>query len=639
MNQITSDFFDVEFTFEFQEKEIIKCNRNEKLINIFKDYAKKKGLRLNYIYFLCNGNAIDDFEQTFEQLANEVNKENKEIKILVFKAGEENSSKINVFFLEIFNTKKYISEPNEKIKVICEKYEKESNFRPNSLIYIYEGKELDLDKTFADYINDKNDIFIKVCPKELIYIIFSYLGTLYSIECYKEDQIEDICENFASKNNINKNKVLFKYQGNSINQKQTLKEFLKGKNIININDIKIDVIDSHSPHCFTVHKVKIIIISIIVSAAVTASIIVYVKKRKKEKQPNPEPSDDPDYDEDNDYFIKTKYLSKNPKETIKLISDNFALNKIKNIKIDGSKITPKKSYTFNTKGEHDVYYYFESFSRDSLSHNGKGIFSGIENLIYAEFTEYNKFYPDVSFNEMFKNCINLKSVDLSKIKLDYIPGKSDINGQYYSSEYFNSINYMFYNCSSLTSVYFPSSNFYPQDMSYAFAFCSSLIFAVNIPISIHVTHMNNLFYNCKSIQVLNFTLFDSENNIIQYGVLNTSNLIDISQMFSGCSSLISIDLSWILTTNVSNYEGLFYNCDLLNDINIVTFTHNDLPDEKLTIFNDKIPLEPTIYMNKEFYDKIEDLIPKNMSKDKIKTKEFNGTHFIPSLNWQKKSLI
>ena len=631
MNQITSDFFDVEFTFDFQEKEIIKCNRNEKLINIFKDYAKKKGLRLNNIYFLCNGNAIDDFEQTFDQLANEVNIENKEIKILVFKAGEENSSKINVFFLEIFNTKKYISEPNEKIKVICEKYEKESNFRPNSLIYIYEGKELDLNKTFADYINDKNDIFIKVYPKELIYIIFSYLGTLYSIECYKEDQIEDICENFASKNNINKNKVLFKYQGNSINQKQTLKEFLKGKNIININDIKIDVIDSHSPHCFTVHKVKIIIISIIVSAAVTASIIVYFKTR--EEEPNP--------DEDNDYFIKTKYLSKNPKETIKLISDNFDLNKIKNIIIDGSKIAPKISYTFNTKGEHDVYYYFESFSRDSLSHNGKGIFSGIENLIYAEFTEYNKFYPDVSFNEMFKNCINLESVFLSIIKLDYIPGKSDKNGQYYSSEYFNSINYMFYICSSLNSVYFPSSNFYPQNMSYAFAFCSSLIFAVNIPISIHVTHMNNLFYNCKSIQVLNFTLFNSENNIVRQGVLNTSNLFDISQMFSGCSSLISIDLSWILTTNVSNYEGLFYNWDLLYDINIVTFTHNDLPDEKLTIFNDKIPLEPTIYMNEEFYDRIEDLIPKNLSKEKIEIFELidiDFMHFMPLLKGQKKSL-
>ena len=92
-------------------------------------------------------------------------------------------------------------------------------------------------------------------------------------------------------------------------------------------------------------------------------------------------------------------------------------------------------------------------------------------------------------------------------------------------------------------------------------------------------------------------------------------------MFSGCSSLISIDLSWIRTTNVRNYEGLFYNCNVLNYINIITFTHNDLPDEKLSIFNDKIPLEPTIYMTEEFYDRIEDLIPEKMSKDKIEIRE------------------
>ena len=55
---------------------------------------------------------------------------------------------------------------------------------------------------------------------------------------------------------------------------------------------------------------------------------------------------------------------------------------------------------------------------------------------------------------MFKNCVNLKSVDLSKIKLYYIPGSPNDNGEDYSSEYFNSINYMFYNCTSLTSVIF-----------------------------------------------------------------------------------------------------------------------------------------------------------------------------------------
>ena len=492
------------------------------------------------------------------------------------------------------------------------------------MIYIYEGKELDLDKTFDDYTNDKNDFFIKVYPKELINIIFAYLGTLYSIECYKEDQIEEICIDFASKNYINKNKILFKYQGNSINQKQTLNEFLKEKNINNINDIKIDVFDSYSPSCFTVHKVKIIISLIITAAAVETFIYVYIKIRKKINEEVEEEEDDdlktdttPDYNKNDDYFIKAKYLSKNWKETIKLISDNFNIYKIKNIKIDGSKFNPTQSSTINTKGEHNLYYYFKTFNKDSSLYNGSGIFSGIENLIYAEFTRYNDNYPDVSFYEMFKNCINLKSVNLSKIELDYTSESSYKNGKYYSSEYFNSINYMFYNFSSLYFVYFPRSKFYPQNMSYAFAFCSSLI-SVDLPFSIYIKYMNNLLYNCYSIKELNITLFNSENNVIQNAVLDTRNLIDISQMFSGYSSLISIDLSWIKTTNIRNYEGLFYNCNVLNYINIVRFTHNDLPDEKLSIFNEKIPLEPTIYISKEFYDRIEDLIPENMSKDKIK---------------------
>ena len=69
--------------------------------------------------------------------------------------------------------------------------------------------ELDLDKTFADYDNSENDIFIKVYTKELIFLVFAYLGILYNIKCYKEDKIEDMCLEFDSQNNINKNKVNF----------------------------------------------------------------------------------------------------------------------------------------------------------------------------------------------------------------------------------------------------------------------------------------------------------------------------------------------------------------------------------------------------------------------------------------------
>ena len=89
---------------------------------------------------------------------------------------------------------------------------------------------LDLEKTFEYYNISERDIFINVYEKTLIYITFIYLNVPYCIECYKEDKIEDICSDFASKHNISKNKLIFKYKESSINQNQTLSEFLNNNN-------------------------------------------------------------------------------------------------------------------------------------------------------------------------------------------------------------------------------------------------------------------------------------------------------------------------------------------------------------------------------------------------------------------------
>ena len=101
---------------------------------------------------------------------------------------------------------------------------------------------------------------------------------------------------------------------------------------------------------------------------------------------------------------------------------------------------------------------------------------------------------------MFKNCRNLKSVDLSKIKLNYKAGELYDNEKDYSSEYFNSINYMFYNCSFLTSVNFPSSMIIPNDISYSFDYFSSLkelILDLSGDYS-KSKSMSNAFRNCTS---------------------------------------------------------------------------------------------------------------------------------------------
>ena len=125
-----------------------------------------------------------------------------EIKILVYKKSESinDDDNKNIYFLEENNTIKISFKKGDKIKSISEKYENLTKFKNKSIIYKYKGKELDLEKTFDDYHIKEKDIFI-MYKKILIYIIFTYLNIKYSIECYKEDKIEDICSDFSSKKN------------------------------------------------------------------------------------------------------------------------------------------------------------------------------------------------------------------------------------------------------------------------------------------------------------------------------------------------------------------------------------------------------------------------------------------------------
>ena len=75
-------------------------------------------------------------------------------------------------------------------------------------------------------------------------------------------------------------------------------------------------------------------------------------------------------------------------------------------------------------------------------------------------------------------------------------------------------------------------------------------------------------------------------------------------------SLISIDFSNFITKNVRNYEGIFYNCEKLEYIDISSFTHNNLPIKNLSIFNHNFPSNGTIYINDNFCSQIE--IPQNL---------------------------
>jgi surface protein len=98
------------------------------------------------------------------------------------------------------------------------------------------------------------------------------------------------------------------------------------------------------------------------------------------------------------------------------------------------------------------------------------------------------------------------------------------------------------------------------NMSYIFSGCSSL---TSLDISSFdtskVTNMSYMFYYCSSL-----TNLDLSN-------LNTSKVTDMSYMFYYCSSLVSLDVSNFDTSQVTNMFSMFYCCNNLQTLNVSNF--------------------------------------------------------------------
>ena len=159
------------------------------------------------------------------------------------------------------------------------------------------------------------------------------------------------------------------------------------------------------------------------------------------------------------------------------------------------------------------------------------------------------------------------------------------------------MSYAFRNCTSLISITLKFSLNY-EDISYLFLGCSSLeSLTLSYPIFPYTKYMNGMFMDCSSLMNIDF---------IEEGFY-CDNLIDISYLLSG-SSVIMVDFSNLWTENIKNYQGLFYNYQNLSSIDLSSFTHNDLPESNLSIFNNKSS-PSTIVINKKFLNRIQ--VPPN----------------------------
>lgn len=180
-------------------------------------------------------------------------------------------------------------------------------------------------------------------------------------------------------------------------------------------------------------------------------------------------------------------------------------------------------------------------SKLMVSHciNLSGFYSG-QNLLTRVTTEECDFSPVISFSNMFYNCKQLETIDISDWNFNRA----------------NSLEAMFSGCRALTGVTFPIISAQScTNISSMFMNCTSLTNADVSGIDTeNVTTMANMFSNCSSLETV---------DVSHFSTLNCNNMIN---MFNGCTSLEQIDIRNWVVSECTNFSGMFNRCGSLTNI-------------------------------------------------------------------------
>ena len=213
-----------------------------------------------------------------------------------------------------------------------------------------------------------------------------------------------------------------------------------------------------------------------------------------------------------------------------------------------------------------LIYAIQKFQEQNINKNEIQINNNeLNNYITCEFdikenkdiriiNSYEQFHREYNNTELKKDCENEKEIkDNCEIRInDKIINKFsyfhkfDKKGKYTIKYFFkknmNRIDYMFYECTSLTEIDF--SHFNSGD----------------------IINTSGIFCKCSSLIKVNLSKF------------NTSKIYDMSGMFCKCTSLEKVDLSNFKTNNTTNMSGMFCKCSSLTDINLSSFNTNKVTD-------------------------------------------------------------
>ena len=396
---------------------------------------------------------------------------------------------------------------NQKMKDICNSFCLKANADINSLVFLYGGGLLNLEKALNETTKE-NKLSILVYDKDND--LNSKRGKILN------DRIID--EIISSNNNI-KNSLI----GISSQIENIIFDLINKKNIIYINN--------------QLQNINIIINKINEDIKKINKDLNTIKNNDKHKN-----------DKQNDY---------KPNNELKIYDLGKSMNKDEGINISNNEIICIYYIQDDEISLLHDYKDYENWSDKykELYLEGKNNINkdNIEIYINNKKIEFNYKYKSnergkikvtYKFNKlltstccMFYGCISLKSINLSS----------------FNTQNVNNMRSMFRGCSSLMSLdlsSFDKTNI--KDMSSLLYGCSSL---ENVDLSSfntsNVNDMSDMFYGCSSLTSIDLSSF------------NTFNVKDMSGMFESCSSLESIDLSSFNTTNVNDTSNLFYGCSSL----------------------------------------------------------------------------
>ena len=172
--------------------------------------------------------------------------------------------------------------------------------------------------------------------------------------------------------------------------------------------------------------------------------------------------------------------------------------------------------------------------------NAKGLFYGCTNLVDIDLSECDVANV-ISFDEIFRNDGKLSTIISKKWRFDKLI----------------SCHGAFFNCSSLVTLPAIEINSDMCQLSELFFGCSSLS---NIKLSVNgkrISSILSIFRDCKSLVAIE-------------GIdgWDTSNISTMQDVFCGCSSLKTLDLSgWNLEMTASVFN-IFYNCTSLASLTL-----------------------------------------------------------------------